>query len=254
MSKRISVLIILAILTGCSPGVNTPLPDIKTSSKPVVTASSAPKPVESAIPGMIEPIKDGVGKIQQSGDASNASPVPSVTPTPEETSSSSSSNPAPIPSGPCPPECGGGTIINLNSPRPSTSPTGPRFDNVNPVAEGSRTASMSVFFKDPAKIRYKEDLKEFISLVDTDVTYINKLIKQYNISVLVFDDAKGKTEAELEEEEKKEEALSGLDRPNKASRYGLSTETPINVKEFIEAFRLDPSVLSANEDKPVYSS
>ena len=241
------ILLIAGLFTNCSPGVNTLLPDVKLSSKPVMTESSIPKPIESVIPKVVEPIKDGTGKIQQSGEASNA-PSPLPIPSPEETSSSSSSNPTPIPSGPCPPECGGGTIINLNSPRPSISPAGPRFDDVKPVAEGVRTASISLFFKDPAKIRYKTDIKEFISLAGADVTNINKLIKQYNISVLVFDDAKGKTEEQLAEEERKEEALSGLDRPNKASRYGLSTETPINVKEFIEAFRLDPSVLSANED------
>ena len=106
---------------------------------------------------------------------------------------------------------------------------------------------MSVFFKDPAKIRYKEDTKEFISLAEADVTNINRLIKQYNITVYIMDSAKGKTEEQLEAQEKREESISGGDIPNKASIYLIFAYTPINVKEFIESLRLDSSVLSANE-------
>ncbi len=240
--KKISILIILALLVGCSPGVNTTIPQIKQSSKPVVAASSVPNPsttVSLSTPKVTElPVKDGTGKIQQSGEASNApSPLPTSTPTPEETSSSSEVKPS---------------LILFPSATPW--PTGdrgtpkPRFDINKPVEEGVRIAYMSVVFKDPAKIRYKPDIKEFISLSGADVTNINKLFKQYYIKTWLHDSTYGKTEEQLEKEEKESEAFFGVDFPNDASIYSFDAETPINVKEFIEAFRLDPSVLSANED------
>ena len=63
-----------------------------------------------------------------------------------------------------------------------------------------------------------------------------------------------KQEEELEKKEKESEAFFGVDFPNEASIYPLYTETPINVKEFIEALRLDPSVLSTNENGIGYPS
>ncbi len=66
--------------------------------------------------------------------------------------------------------------------------------------------------------------------------------------------ALGKTEEELEKEEKESEAFFGVDFPNDASIYSLYAGTPINVKEFIEALRLDTSVLSVNENAVGYTS
>ena len=243
--KKIVILLILAVLTGCSLGLNTPAPEIKQSAKPVVTVSSIPKPVESSIPKVTKlPVKDGTGKIQQSGEASNApSPLPTSTPTPEETSNSSEVKPSPIP-----------------SPSATPWPTGdrgtpkPRFDINKPVEEGVRKGYIDVFFKDTAKIRYKTDTKEFISLAGADVANINKLFKQYSIKTWLSDAVYGKTEEELEKKEKESEAFFGVDFPNEASIYPLYTETPINVKEFIEALRLDPSVLSTNENGIGYTS
>jgi hypothetical protein len=246
------ILLILAMLTGCETKVIQPLPGIKPSSMPVVIASSVPKPsaIVSSLPKVTEPVKDGTGKIQQSGDASNApSPLPTVTPSPEETSSSSGTSSTPVVS-PTP------SPIPISTPSPSGTPwpTGdrgtpkPRFDQAYPVTEGIRKTDMSVFFKDPAKIRYKTELKEFISLAGADVTNINNLMKQYSIKIVVSDAVYGKTEEQLEKEEKESEAFFGVDFPNSASIYNLYAKTPINVKEFIEALRMDPSVLSANEE------
>ena len=228
---------IAGLLTGCSPGVNTPVPDVKLSSKPLATVSSIPKPIESVVPVVVEPIKDGIGKVQQAGEPSNApSPLPTATPSPEETSNSSGSS----------------SVTPTPSATPKSGTTGsfpaPTFSDVKPVKEGIRTTSMSVFFKDPAKIRYKTEINEFVSLAGANVTNINNLIKKYDITVYIPDSAKGKTEEQLEAQEKREESLSGADIPNKGSIYYIYAYTPINIKEFIEALRLDPSVLSANEE------
>ena len=123
--KRISVLIILAILTGCSAELNRPLVVIKESSKPLATVSSIPKPIESVVPVVVEPIKDGIGKVQQAGEPSNApSPLPTATPSPEETSNSSGSS----------------SVTPTPSATPKSGTTGsfpaPTFSDVQPVKEG----------------------------------------------------------------------------------------------------------------------
>ncbi len=227
--KKVEIIVILALLVGCSPGVNTPVPDIKLSSKPVITASSIPSVIPKIEPSVkvSEKPKDGTGKIQQDGEPSNA---PSTEPT-------VSPSPTPIPSP---------SYIPGND-RP---PPNPKFNQAYPVKEGIRVAAISVFFKDPPKIRYNPDIKELVSLAFVDVTNINNLMKKYNVKTNIPYAARGKTEEELEKQEKQMEKTFGVDMPNEASIYYLYTESdnPINVKEFIETLRLDPLVLNANED------
>lgn len=111
-----------------------------------------------------------------------------------------------------------------------------------------RKAEIIIIFKDVYKIRWYFDKYSFLSLNNADTTSINKLIKDYTIRAIEpYEGISGRTEEDLEKEEKQQEEIKGQDVPNRASIYYLSTEN-INAKEFIEKLKKEEIILSITEN------
>jgi hypothetical protein len=234
--KKVLFLYILGVLTGCSSPVIQPKELIKST-----------KPVESikTIDSNIVTTTENKAKVIESNKES-LNPLPIVKNEPKQSTTNTISNSSTTkdviisnPSTEKTSSSGGGS---------SSTPT-PKFDVARPVYEGIRNAHIALFFKDSFKVRIGSiEKKMFKSLINTDVSNVNKLFQEYKVSTIEpHEGALGKTEDELEKEEKASEALYKSDYPNKASIYYIYAEN-INVKEFIDKLRQDSIVLSANEN------
>ena len=123
----------------------------------------------------------------------------------------------------------------------------PQISESRQVEQGIRKADIMIIFKDSEKVRYKFNENKFYSLKNTDLSNLNSLIKQYPVRLVEpYDSAIGKSEQELETEEKENEKATGVEYPNAGSIYYFSTEE-INIKDFIDKLRKEYIVLNVNE-------
>ena len=123
----------------------------------------------------------------------------------------------------------------------------PQISESRQVEQGLRKADIMIIFKDSEKVRYKFNENKFYSLKNSNLSNLNSLIKLYPLRLVEpYDSAIGKSEEELEIEEKANEKATGLEYPNAASIYYFSTEE-INVKDFIDKLRKESVVLNVNE-------
>ncbi|MFN8576945.1 MAG: hypothetical protein U0354_08805 [Candidatus Sericytochromatia bacterium] len=139
------------------------------------------------------------------------------------------------------------TTKKENTPTNKNIVLKPQISEQRTVTEGLRKADIMIVFKDNEKIRFNFNENKFYSLKNTDVSKLNSIIKEYKIRMIEpHDTAIGKSEEELETQEKNNEKTTGGEYPNAGSIYYISTEE-INVKEFIEKLRKENCVLSINE-------
>ena len=123
----------------------------------------------------------------------------------------------------------------------------PQISESRQVEQGLRKADIMIIFKDSEKVRYKFNENKFYSLNNIDLSNLNSLIKLYPLRLVEpYDSVIGKSEEELETEEKANEKVTGVEYPNAASIYYFSTES-INVKDFIDRLRKEAVVLNVNE-------
>lgn len=234
--KKVLFLVILGVLTACSSPVSQPKEKLS-SSKPVESV----KPIDNKV---ISSTENKAKVIDNSQESLNPLPIAKNEPKQStiNTISNSSTTKDVIISNPS-------TEKTSSSGGGSSSTPTPKFDVARPVYEGIRNAHIALFFKDSFKVRIESiEKKMFKSLINTDVSNVNKLFQEYKVSTIEpHEGALGKTEDELEKEEKASEDLYKSDYPNKASIYYIYAEN-INVKEFIDKLRQESIVLSANEN------
>lgn len=117
---------------------------------------------------------------------------------------------------------------------------------IKPVKEGIYSGQIELIFEDSYKIRQKNNSLEFTSLTNIDVSEVNNLINEYNVSRIL-----GSLSSTEEEAERDYNMLLKSDPTGHAfnvlSYYRL-TVNEINVKEFIDKLRTISYVREANFD------
>lgn len=112
---------------------------------------------------------------------------------------------------------------------------------------------LAVIFRDTEKVRVKEDKKAVKALKDDEAKKVNDLFVKHKLKKAV-DIAFGRTESEVDAQERKAEAYWGKDIPNLKSTIILEFPETFDKKALKEALKGLPSVLSVQSVPKVFHS